>query len=109
MKEYAYINKSKCDIKILEITKRKRTFFVTLEFKKKYKKSFFDVIIECELKNKNFFSSNLLTYENMDILDIRLYKLGKDNNAIFSNSFERLFFIDSLDEELRKLKIIIKE
>lgn len=97
-------------MKILEITKRKGTFFVTLEFKKKYKTSFLDIIIECKLKNKNFFSSNVLTYESMDILNIHLYKLGKDgNNAIFSNSFERLFFIESLDEELRKLKIIIKD
>ena len=110
MKNYSYVNKSKCNIKILEITKRKGTFFVTLEFKKKYKTSFLDIIIECKLKNKNFFSSNVLTYESMDILDIRLYKMEKDNNnAIFLNSFERLFFIESLDEELRKLKIIIKD
>lgn len=110
MKNYSYINKSKTDMKILEITKRKGTFFVTLEFKKKYKTSFLDIIIECKLKNKNFFSKNVLTYESMDILDIRLYKLGKDgNNMIFSNSYERLFFMESLDEELRKLKIIIKD
>lgn len=110
MKEYSYINKSKCDIKILEIAKRKRTFFITLEFKKTYKTSFLDIIIECKLKNKNFFSKNVLTYESMDVLDIHLCKLEKDSdNAIFSNSYERLFFMESLDEELRKLKIIIKE
>lgn len=110
MKNYSYINKSKTDIKILEIAKRKGTFIVTLEFKKKHKASFLDIIIECRLKNKNFFSSNVLTYESMDILDIHLYKLGEDsNNMIFSNSFERLFFMDSLDEELRKLKVVIKD
>ncbi len=109
MKEYSYVNKSKIDIKILEITKRKGTFFVALEFKKKYKTSFLDIIIECKLKNKNFFSSNVLTYESIDILDVHLYKMEKNNNnAIFSNSYERLFFMDSLDEELRKLKIIVK-
>ena len=110
MKNYSYVNKSKCNIKILEITKRKGTFFVTLEFKKTYKTSFLDIVIECKLKNKNFFSSNILTYESMDVLDIHLYKLEKDsNNMIFSNSYERPFFMESLDEELRKLKVIIKD
>lgn len=109
MKNYSYQNKSKCNIKILEIVKRKETFFAVLEFKKRYKKSFLDIIIECKLKNENFFSKNVLTYENMDILDVHLCKLEKDgNNMIFSNSFERLFFIESLNEELRKLRIIIK-
>lgn len=113
MKNYSYINKSKNDIKVLEITKKKNRFYVTFEFKQKWeiKKEvvFLDIIICCRINNKNFYHRNILNYKNMEILDISLYQSAKENgNILFLSNIEKLFFMENLDENLRGLNIIIK-
>lgn len=114
MKNYSYINKSKNDIKVLEITKKKDRFYVTLEFKQKWnikeEVSFLDIIIYCRINNKNFHHRNMLNYKNMEILDISLYQSAKENgNILFLSNIEKLFFMERLDDNLRSLNIIIRD
>lgn len=114
MKNYSYINKSKNDIKVLEIIKKKDKFYVTFEFKQKCdikeEVVFLDIIIYCRINNKNFHHRNILNYENIEILDISLYQSAKENgNISFLSNIEKLFFMESLDDNLRSLNIIIRD
>ena len=111
MKKYSYRNKSNNNkIKILEIYKRKKQFFITFEFKDNFLlmngcEIDFSIIIFCKINTKKFFMQNVLTYKNMEILNIDFY--SSQNDASKLTNLDKMFLFEQLSNGLKDMKIII--